>query len=397
MPRIPAYHQDPYLTELPVRVLSVGQTDDGSPLAVVDDTILYPGGGGQPHDLGWLDGAAVSALETVEEGYRMRVDGPLSEGPASLRLDWGRRYDHMQQHTAQHLLTAVASDRFGWETTSFHLGEGLCDVELDTPSVRPADVLELEAAVAELVRAAVPVGARRVSVDEYRGMEVRSRGLPADHEGDVRLVEIQDVDVTTCAGTHLRSTAEIESLALLGTEGMRGGTRLYWVAGARVRQRLRDWERRARELRASLGVGNDELASAALARSDQLKDALKTVRKLQGDLVAVRARELAAQEDPVASLHLAGWDAAGGRAVAQAFVPLGGSRLALVTVDGSDGAFFAVAAGRGFEGDVAALGAAVAEALGGRGGGSGRLFQGKAASLSARDQAVSVLRQGSKG
>ena len=120
-----------------------------------------------------------------------RLTSPIT---VTVELDWARRFDHMQQHTAQHLLTAVAADRFGWPTTAFHLGEHVSDVELDVAAIDEEQLRSLENAVAAEVRAARPVTARRVSRDEYERTDVRSRGLPAGHAGDVRLVEIDGVD-----------------------------------------------------------------------------------------------------------------------------------------------------------------------------------------------------------
>jgi len=124
----------------------------------------------------------------------------------------------MQQHTAQHLLTAVAADQFGWQTTAFHLGAHVSDIEVDVKSIGKSELRLLEETVAVEVRAARRISARRVSPDEYEQMEVRSRGLPPGHSGDVRLIEIEGIDLNTCGGTHCVSTAEIEAIALLGTE-----------------------------------------------------------------------------------------------------------------------------------------------------------------------------------
>ena len=123
-------------------------------------------------------------------------------------LDWPRRWDHMQQHTGQHLLTAVASDRFGWQTTAFHLGGEVSDVELAVPSLASADLRALEDVIAEEIRRQRAVSARRVSRETYQALPVRTRGLPADISGEIQLVEIEGLDLNTCGGTHLRSTAE---------------------------------------------------------------------------------------------------------------------------------------------------------------------------------------------
>ncbi len=390
MPLIPRYQLHAEDQELNVEVEAAGSDAEG-PFARVSDSILFPGGGGQPEDHGTLGDVRVLGVERGDGGFLLRLAEPVAPGTARMVIDWERRFDHMQQHTAQHLLTAVASDRFGWNTTSFHLGSEACDIELDTPSIAPTDLSKLEDAVMERVRAAVSVHSKHVSPDEYLALDVRSRGLPADHTGDVRLVEIEGVDVTTCGGTHLSRTSEIESIALLSVEGMRGGTRLHWVAGRRVRRRLRRSEERNQELRRVLGAADDDLVDAAASRSDQLKEVLKTVRRLESDLASARARDAAGSGRPLVHVHLEPGSSGAAQATARAFVPLAGRRVGVFTCDTPKGPFLVVAAGEDFRGDVQALGARISGELGGGGGGSGSVFQGRAGSLDALDSVLETV------
>src|ERR1044072_2667912 len=232
-----AYERDPRLRELEVDVLAVGE-ESGRPWARLSDTVLYSEGGGQPADRGGLGEIAVEEVQRRGGEVFHVLASAASPGRATVRLDWARRFDHMQQHTAQHLLSAIAADRFGWETTAFYLGAQTCDVELAASELAAERVAELEDAVAAEVRAARPVTTRRVRPDSLAGLAVRSRGLPAGHTGDVRLVEIAGIDLNTCGGTHLASTAEIECVKLLGSEPMRGGGPLYWIAAGRRRASL---------------------------------------------------------------------------------------------------------------------------------------------------------------
>ncbi|HRY42907.1 MAG TPA: alanyl-tRNA editing protein [Thermoanaerobaculia bacterium] len=385
-----AYERDPYLKELPVRVLATG-SDDGRSWAVLDDTVLFPEGGGQPADHGLLGDVPVVDVRTVEGRAVHFLEAPVPEGPTLLRLEWARRFDHMQQHTGQHLLTAVAADRFGWETTAFHLGPETCDVELAVPSISPADLERLEEAVAACIRAAVPVTARRVLPEELPGLAVRSRGLPEGHSGDVRLVEIAGVDLNTCGGTHLRSTAELEGLKLLGTERLRGGTRLLFVSGGRVRRRLGAAEERNARLRVLLGAPDPGLAEAVAVKLAQLAEAQKALRGAEEELAEAKAEALAAAGLPVVDAHFEGRDLVFLGRVAKQFAELPVGGLAFLTGERDGVGVFVLAAGAGSSSDVRALGSAVAAELGGRGGGSGKLFQGKA-SLERRAGALTLLR-----
>jgi Ser-tRNA(Ala) deacylase AlaX len=389
--QICAYERDPYLRELQVDIVKIGEAD-GRPFAILDDTILYPEGGGQPADHGWLNEVRVLDVQRAEEGIRHYLESPLPAGPARLSLDWDRRYDHMQQHTAQHVLTAIAADRFRWPTTSFHLGEQSSDIELDAPSLSAEDMNALEEAAMGAIQAGRSVAGRRVAPEEYAELEVRTRGLPEGHTGDVRLVEIEGIDLNTCGGTHVRSTAEIGAIKLLKTEAMRGGTRLYWIAGGRVRRRLAEHETRTDELRGLFETSAEELVSAATMRLDELKDAMRRARAFESSLIDQAAEGLMARGEGVVDAHFKGVDGGFLQKIGRRFAAEAGARIALLTAAGDKGNFFVLAAGEECEVDVAGVGPEVADLLGGRGGGSGQFFQGKAGSLERREQALEQLR-----
>ncbi len=412
MSRIQAYEREPYLRELSVEVIAAG-VDSDRPYAELNDTVLYPEGGGQPADRGFLADTPVVDVQRAGGALRHYLDAPVAVGPATLRVDWDRRFDHMQQHTAQHLLTAVAADRFAWQTTSFHLQPGernACDVELDAAELSAGDLAALETAVNTEVRAGRAVTGRRVepagvslaplrgdsvSLAPLRGdpadLAVRSRGLPAGHTGSIRLVEIAGIDLNTCGGTHLASTAEIECVKLLGTEPKRGGCLLRWVAGGRVRRRLGLWEARGAELRRVLGAGDDELAPVAALKLAQLKQTHRRQRALEGRLAEAVAEALTTRSGGVVEAHLDDADMGLLQQIARRFAGSQHRGMALLTAAGEKGAFFIVAAGGGCELDLQQAGRRVADALGGRGGGSGNLFQGKAESLAGRAAALAAL------
>ena len=388
---IQAYEREPFLRSLETDVVRTGE-ERGRPFVVLAETILYPEGGGQPADRGSIGGVPVEEVRTAEGEVRHYLAGAAPTGRVLVEVDWPRRFDHMQQHTGQHLLTAMAEQRFGWHTTAFHLGEQLSDIELDTPKIAPDQIAQLEDAVAAEVRAARPVMARRVSPEEYAALPVRTRGLPEDFAGDIRLVEIDGIDLNTCGGTHVRSTAEIEGVKLLGTEGMRGGTRLFYVAGTRLRRLLGAHHERSAKLRQLVGTSDEELPSGVSAKLDQLKEAQRAVKGLEEELAVACARALAAGPDPVVHAHWAERDLPFLQRVAREVGRLAPARVALLTAGEGDQGAFVLCAGEGATIDMAAAGRKVAEILGGRGGGSGRIFQGKATALSKRTDALVWLR-----
>ncbi len=390
MTRVFAYERDPFLRELQTEAVSAG-ADKGRPYVVLADTILYPDGGGQPADRGRIAGIAVEDVQTVEGEIRHFLAGAAPSGRVRVELDWGRRFDHMQQHTGQHLLTAMAIDTFGWQTTAFHLGANVSDIELDTPKIAAEQLAELEELVAAEIRAARPVTARRVRSEEYSTLPVRTRGLPEGFVGDIRLVEIAGIDLNTCGGTHLRSTAEIEGLKLRGTEGMRGGTRLFYFAGGRLRRILAAHHDRTARLRQSLGTLDDELVAAVQARLGPLKEAQRTVKGGQEELALAAGQALAASGDLIASAHWEGRDLSFLQRVAREFARLAPERVILLTSGAGEEGTFVLCAGERAAIDIPAAGRRAAEILGGKGGGSGRMFQGKASALSRRPEALASL------
>lgn len=390
MSTIPAYERDPNLTRLDTEVMETGESG-GTPWAVLADTILYPEGGGQPADHGWLGDAIVLDVQKHEGSVRHLLDRPAAVGPATLRLDWARRFDHMQQHTGQHLLTAVALGRFGWRTTAFHLGPVLSDIELDVPALSAQQLDTLEEAVAAEIRAARPVRARRVSQEEAASLPVRSRMLPEGFSGELRLVEIAGIDLNTCGGTHVGNLAEVEALKLLGTEPMRGGTRVFFVAGGRLRRRLGAHEARNAALRTISGTGDDELADILRLKLEQLSDAHRRVRQLEEELAGAQAEALAARPGTLVEAHLEGRETASLQRLARAIVAAAPAKVALLTSSPGGVHLLVLAAGDASPVDVVGTGKELVTMLDGRGGGSGRLFQGKAGSLARRTEAVALL------
>ncbi len=391
MNALPAYETDAYATALDTVVLRTGQKG-GHPFAVLEATVLYPEGGGQPADRGTVGGIPVLDVQKREGEIRHYLQAPVEPGPVRVSLDWPRRFDHMQQHTGQHLLTAMAQDRFGWPTTAFHLGESRCDIELATEALDPRRVEELESAVAGAIRQGLRVGSRWVTAAEYSTLKVRSRGLPEGHAGDIRLVEIEGLDLNTCGGTHLRSTAELEVLKLLGTEPIRGGTRLFFVAGQRVRQRMGGHEQRNAALRTLLGAPDEELVAGVEAKLAQLQASERRLRRLEEQLAEALAGAWAADPDRVQDHHLEGQDGAFLGRVARGLVAAAPTKVTFLTGEHEGQAAFVLAAGPEAGVELAALGATVATLLEGRGGGRAPIFQGKAGSLKGRGRAAEAVR-----
>lgn len=387
----PAYEREPYRQEF-VSTLQRTGTEKNRPFAVLADTIFYPEGGGQPADRGAINGIAVTDVQKREGEIRHYLAAPLEAGVAELKLDWNRRFDHMQQHTGQHLLTAVAQDRFSLATTAFHLGESTCDIEVDSASVDLGVMEELEEAVAAEIRAARPVSIRYVKPEEMESAHVRTRGLPEGFTGDVRLVEIRGIDINTCGGTHLSSTSEIEMVKLLGKESIRGGTRLFFVAGGRARRRLSAHEVRNSELRSLLGVADADFAGTVRGRLEEIRQLSRSVRSLEEELIALRVESLLSSPNLLQISEFEQRDGAFLQKLGRSYSERAPEdRVLFATSVAEDSVFFVLALGKGSKREGTRLVKEVAPLLGGRGGGSGLVFQGKGILASGVEQARKLL------
>lgn len=386
-----AWEVDPYRRELDAEVVISGG-EPGAAWAVLTDTVLYPEGGGQPSDHGWINDIPVLAVRRTAEAIVHELAAPVFPGPARVRLDWARRFDHMQQHTAQHLLTALAQDRFGWPTTAFHLGERLSDIELDVPALAIEELRALEEAAAVEIRAARPVCCRWILPEEMPGLAIRTRGLPAGHRGKVRLVEIEGVDLNTCGGTHVACTAELESIVILGTEPMRGGTRVFFAAGGRVRTLVHEQGGVLARLRTLVGAPDEELATVVEAKLEGLRNAERLLRRWRDEAADALGDALAAGGEPLAYRHLQDRDLPFLQRAARRFVALSPAGVVLLTCDTPEGAVFCLASGDAAAVDTAGLASAFTAVAGGRCGGRGRLFQGKVPTFKRREAAVEAVR-----
>src|SRR5574338_55821 len=211
------YYTDSYLAAFDGRITELSA--DGRRV-YLDRTAFYPTSGGQPFDLGSLGGAPVADVIDEDERVAHVLATPLDTkhvGDAVHgEVEWRRRFDHMQQHTGQHLLSAVFSDLFGYETVSVHFGADRSSLDLDASSIVPAQLGEAERRANELVWENRPVS---VSFEDSATVTGLRKAPP--REGTLRVVTIAGVDRSACGGTHVRATGEIGAITLRGTERVR--------------------------------------------------------------------------------------------------------------------------------------------------------------------------------
>jgi len=230
------YYDDSYSEEFDGIVLETRRVKDGH-IAILDQTLFYHNSGGQPCDKGYLGSAAVNNVEEDSDGIILHfADSSLETGPVSGRIDWPRRFDHMQQHTGQHILSQAFVQIARAPTVSFHLGlhTSTIDVELAAPS--EAMMEEIEKAATQIVFDNRPIRILNTTRDEQENLGVRK---PSERTGEIRVIEIEGFDRSPCGGTHVRQTGEIGIISILGHERYKGGARIEFVCGDRALQTLR--------------------------------------------------------------------------------------------------------------------------------------------------------------
>ena len=260
------------------------------PWVELERSCFFPEGGGQPADQGWIDEIQVVDVQThsgIVRHYVLKNNAlPTVGQTVSLEIDWRRRFDLTQQHSGQHLLTAVALRDFGWETIGFSLGAQVSTIDLTVDSISPEQLDSLEDAVNSEIVNNLVFATRLCAREDLVSLGVRTRGVPETVSGPIRLVEIEGLDLNTCGGTHVSRTGELQSVALWKTERARGGTRLYFWFGGRVQRQLRIRIDRETKLNTALSQGPEEhaqtIAKWALERKSMSKEINALNRELAG-------------------------------------------------------------------------------------------------------------------
>ena len=369
------YYDDSYLTEFDARVLAV-ENAGGRRAAVLDRTAFYPASGGQPFDTGTLGGARVVEVIDRDDGGILHVlEGELSEGPIGGRIDWARRFDHMQQHTGQHVLSAAFDRACGARTESFHLGAATSTIDLGR-EVTPAEIARAETEANRIVWEDRPVTIRFADAEGAAMLPLRKESGRA---GRLRLVDVEGFDLSACGGTHVARTGAIGVIAIAGWERFRAGTRIEFGCGGRALagyRALRDTMSAAFRL---LSVGPGELPAAIERLQGESRDLKRRIKELQGRLAAHEAEALAARAASTAAGRLVieaveGWDANGLKAIAAGIAGRPGHAAVLFTTPAPSALVVARAADVPL--DAAAVLGQLTARFGGKGGGRPELAQG---------------------
>lgn len=371
------YYREPYRTSFEGVVTSC-QPADGRFHVRLDQTAFYPTSGGQPFDVGTLGPAQVVDVVDTDDGEITHVVTQALDVGATVRgeIDWRRRFDHMQQHTGQHVLSAAFDRLVNARTESFHLGAVSSSIDLHR-EVSAEEIARVEDEANRVVWEDRPVAIKFVSAEEAAKLPLRKD--PA-RTGPLRLIEVEDFDLSACGGTHVSRTGAIGIIAIAGAEKFRGGTRVEFLCGGRALNRFRTWRDAFAATQRVLSVPPQELAAGIERLQAESRSLQRTIRQLQEQLAAHEARALVARGERagdrmVVAEALDGWDAAGLKALAVAAAAQE-PRAAVALFSTSTPALAVVARGPDAGVDAAAVLKALVGRFGGKGGGRPDLAQG---------------------
>jgi len=264
-------------------------TVNGQPAVALTASAFYPTGGGQPYDTGLLNGVAVTDVRADDDTVWHLLDTRLPAGPVHGQITWPRRYDHMQQHTGQHILSQAFIVTSGAETVGFHLGVHSATIDLNQAAISQADLDAAEALANQIIAENRSIHARFVSPEELPTLPLRR---PPKVQTDIRVVEIAGFDWSACGGTHVRQTAEVGQIKIQRLDRRGAETRIEFLCGQRA---LGDYRRKQDIVQAlinRLDTAEDDLPAAVDRLQDKLRAAQREWRATQAELVAAEAARL---------------------------------------------------------------------------------------------------------
>jgi alanyl-tRNA synthetase len=360
---------------------------------LLDRTAFYPTSGGQPNDLGKIGDANV--LDVRDEGDEILhlVDRKPSDPDVNGCINWPRRFDHMQQHTGQHLLSAMFQERFGLPTVSFHLGAELSTIDLRGPEPTEAMLEGAERAANQIIFEDRPVNVRYGTADEFAQLGVRKE---VERRGILRAIEIEAADLQPCGGTHVKRTGQIGVVLVRRCTKVRQDWRVEFVCGGRAERMARHDFQLLREAAEELSCAPEDIAAAS-ARALAERDAnFKTLRILQERLAESEAK-LALQS------VIPGAD--GLRVASRVFeqVPadylgffataFAKSEKAIALLAAADGGHLLFAQHPSAAKDMTALLKQVLEKMGGKGGGTRDFARGRLNHAASAERALSLAKE----
>jgi len=366
------YYTEPYRRTFDATVVAV-HSAEGRTEVTLDQTAFYPTSGGQPFDTGTLGGAAVTDVVDRDDGTIAHiVSGVLKPGDViNGEIDWARRFDHMQQHTGQHVLSAAFDRLFDARTESFHMGQLSSTIDL-AREVSASEVARAEDDANRVVWEDRPVAIRFATAAEAMSMGMRKE---SQRSGTLRLIDVTDYDLSACGGTHVERTGAIGVIAIGSVEKFKGGSRVEFLCGGRALQRFRLWKGALSAMQKHLSVPPTDMAASIEKMQEEAKAIQRNVRGFQEKLAAHEAQTLLAKGSPTIVAAIEGWDAQGLKAIAAAVTAANPNAVVGLFTTATP-AQVVIARGSASSVDAGAVLKQLAAQFGGKGGGKSDLAQG---------------------
>lgn len=383
------YYKDAMTREFTANVVRTAVEADGRAFIVLSNTAFYPTGGGQPHDTGWIQDIEIINVEKVYDEIRhyTKADVSTLAGEVSGKLNWARRFDHMQQHTGQHILTAAFVELFDLPTVSFHLGSELVTIDLNVSDVTDEQLAMAEKRANDIILENRPIETKWITADELATYNLRK---DVAVEEDIRLVIIPDYDYNGCGGIHPTSTGQVSLLKIMGTEKMKQNIRIHFVCGQRVLAQLAMRKNVLTDVARQLSVPEEQSADALRKFATTAKTADKSLAEAQDKLLEFEAKELATQNVAVAVYENRSIQQLQklGRFITQTNV----DAVALLVADNDDKLQFIAARGANVELSMKTISSAVLPLVNGKGGGNDALVQGGGEKLIPAEQLLEAMK-----
>jgi len=396
------YYQDSHLLEFDARVVGLSELNDGQVAVTLDRTAFYPTGGGQPTDTGTLgDARVVDCIDAEDEGVLHVIQGLAPEigDVVHGKIDSLRRLDHLQQHTGQHILSAAFIQLFDAPTLSFRMLEHECEIDVALEDPTDERIEQAVDLANQIIRENRPISIRQVTAAEAATLPLRKE--PA-REGELRLIDIDDFDLTPCGGTHARASGEVGVIAVRSWERAKGLSRIHFMAGVRVLADYRKANRTAREVAALFSAGREDTPALVARLVDENKKFRRRIGELEQIACRVEAEDLLRSNHPNTQIQPGASEAV--RVVATIFddrsaESLKQLALALITHPNTvallgsrdaDAARLVFARSSDASGDMNSLMRKACEMLEGRGGGKADMAQGGGKNLEMLGEAIEL-------
>lgn len=286
------YYTDAYKQDFTTKVIKQDYDKDGNLYVVLNETAFYPTGGGQPHDTGTLNGIAVLDVEEVDEEIRHFITEQLHTEEVEGKINWERRFDHMQQHAAQHILSAAFWDHFNIPTIGFHLGRETVTIDFETENLHTETVEKAVQIANNIVFENHPIRIEWMNLKEAKTLPLRKEPTMTEN---IRVVMIENFDYNGCGGTHPKRTGEVGPIQVLSWERNKGGIRLMFIAGWRTLKLVGQQQQIMKDVSKQLNSSESDISAKVAQLLTSQKENEKTIQTMTEKLLYAEANELLQQ------------------------------------------------------------------------------------------------------